>query len=144
MNISRTTVLSPAALTMGQNVSLLTSVTFPTVTVGPAVSKLDLTLRPPFFLKLNLCIPTFFELKMEEENEVVEEEACESFDDEALSKTVVPIHLGEVQRFRAIDVERRRVENWTGIESVVLDVKRRKSGSDEGKDGAALGACVQN
>ena len=39
--MSRTTVLSPAALTMGQKVSLLTSVTFPTA--APTVSKLDLT-----------------------------------------------------------------------------------------------------
>lgn len=90
---------------MGQNVSLLTSVTFPTVTVGPAVSKLDLTLTLILLLKLNLCRPTLFEHKMEEENEVVEkEEASDGFDEEALSKTVVPIHLGEVQRFRAIDV----------------------------------------
>lgn len=90
---------------MGQNVSLLTSVTFPTVTVGPAVSKLDLTLTLILLLKLNLCRPILFEHKMEEENEVVEkEEASDGFDEEALSKTVVPIHLGEVQRFRAIDV----------------------------------------
>lgn len=52
--MSRTTVLSPAALTMGQNVSLFTSVTFPTVTVGPAVSKLDLTATLPLLLKLTL------------------------------------------------------------------------------------------
>ncbi|KAK2361785.1 thioredoxin F-type, chloroplastic [Trifolium repens] len=87
---------------MGQNVSLLTSVTCPTVTVGPVVSKLDLTLT--LFFKLKLFKPTFLELKME--NEVVEEEdePSNSFDEEPLSKTVVPIHLGEVQRFRAIGV----------------------------------------
>lgn len=44
--MSSTTVLSPAALTMGQKVSLLTSVTWPTV--APAVSKLELTLKDPF------------------------------------------------------------------------------------------------
>ncbi|KAK2415546.1 hypothetical protein P8452_60702 [Trifolium repens] len=89
---------------MGQNVSLLTSVTCPTVTVGPVVSKLDLTLTLPLFLKLKLFKPTLLELKME--NEVVEEEdePSNSFDEEPLSKTVVPIHLGEVQRFRAIGV----------------------------------------
>lgn len=52
--ISRTTVLSPAALTIGQNVSLSTSVTWPTTTVGPDISKLDLTLTEDlkFFLVL--------------------------------------------------------------------------------------------
>ncbi|MCI26739.1 hypothetical protein A2U01_0047936 [Trifolium medium] len=110
--MSRTTVLSPAALTMGQNVSLLTSVTCPTVTVGPVVSKLDLTLTLPFFLKLKLFKPTLLELKMEEENEVVEEdEPSNSFDEEPLSKTVVPIHLGEVHRFRAIGVGGECVKN---------------------------------
>ncbi|RRT35553.1 hypothetical protein BHE74_00009955 [Ensete ventricosum] len=45
--MSRTTTLSPAALTRGQKVSLSTSVTCPTA--GTAVSKLDLaaTARPP-------------------------------------------------------------------------------------------------
>lgn len=43
MYISRTTILSPAALTMGQKVSLFTSVTWPIV--APAVSKLDLTVK---------------------------------------------------------------------------------------------------
>lgn len=41
--MSRTTTLSPAALTRGQKVSLLASVTCPTT--GTAVSKLDLTAR---------------------------------------------------------------------------------------------------
>lgn len=105
--MSRTTVLSPAALTMGQKVSLLTSVTCPTVTVGPAVSKLDLTLRLelPLFLKLKLLKPTFLELKIEEEKEEVEEEEpSDSLAEEELSNTVVdgePTHL-VVQRFRAI------------------------------------------
>lgn len=112
--MSRTTVLSPAALTMGQNVSLLTSVTCPTVTVGPVVSKLDLTQKLPLFLKLKLLRLTLLEFKMEEENEVVEEEEpSDSFDEEVLSKTVVPIHLGEVQRLRAIGVGMWRVKNWT-------------------------------
>lgn len=131
--MSSTTVLSPAALTMGQNVSLLTSVTCPTVTVGPVVSKLDLTLKLPLFLKLKLLRPTLFEFKMEEENEAVEEdEPSDSFDEEVLSKTVVPIHLGEVQRLRAIGVGMWRVKNWTlRYGRVVVIVKGKKSGSDE-------------
>lgn len=109
--MSRTTVLSPAALTIGQNVSLLTSVTCPTVTVGPAVSKLDLTLRFtfPLFLKLKLLRPTFFELKIGEENE--EDEPIDSFDEEELSKKAVPTNLGEVHRLRVI--AKRRVNNST-------------------------------
>lgn len=131
--MSSTTVLSPAALTMGQNVSLLTSVTCPTVTVGPVVSKLDLTLKLPLFLKLKLLRPTLFEFKMEEENEAVEEEEpSDSFDEEVLSKTVVPIHLGEVQRLRAIGVGMWRVKNWTlRYGRVVVIVKGKKSGSDD-------------
>lgn len=60
--MSRTTVLSPAALTIGQNVSLSTSVTWPTTAAGPDVSKLDLTLteylKPLFFLVLLLIVFT--------------------------------------------------------------------------------------
>jgi hypothetical protein len=56
--MSRTTVLSPAELTMGQKVSLVTSVTCPTAEVGPAVSKLDLTVETRFLLPFLLI--TFF------------------------------------------------------------------------------------
>jgi len=110
---------------MGQNVSLLTSVTCPTVTVGPVVSKLDLTLKLPLFLKLKLLRPTLLEFKMEVVEE--EEEPSDSFDEQVLSKTVVPIHLGEVQRLRAIGVGM-----WTlRYARVVVDAKGKKNGSDE-------------
>lgn len=101
--------------------------------MGPVVSKLDLTLKLPLFLKLKLLRPTLFEFKMEEENEPVEEdEPSDSFDEEVLSKTVVPIHLGEVQRLRAIGVGMWRVKNWTlRYGRVVVIVKGKKSGSDE-------------
>lgn len=57
-----------AALTMGQKVSLSTSVTWPTV--GPAVSKLDLTAETLFRLKpLNLATAFFLEAKQAEEEE---------------------------------------------------------------------------
>ena len=67
--MSRTTVLSPAALTIGQKVSLLTSVTLPTV--WPTVSKLDLTLKSQFLfpLELDLITAFFFEPKHEEEDD---------------------------------------------------------------------------
>lgn len=54
MYISRTTVLSPAALTIGQKVSFVTSVTCPTV--APAVSRLDLTFPTTPFLLLFLAL----------------------------------------------------------------------------------------
>lgn len=142
--MSRTTVLSPAALTMGQKVSLLTSVTWPTVTVGPAVSKLDLTVRllepllkPKLLLLLRLTLtllPIFLEHNLAEEEE---EEAL------LLSHRVVePTHLGEAQRlrFRAIIAECRESERDMVV--VMVDVKKgkKKRGSTEcKKTGLPLG-----
>lgn len=108
MYISRTTVLSPAALTIGQKVSLLTSVTCPTVTVGPAVSKLDLTLTLPLLLKLKLLLLTlamFIMLPPLFDPKTKEEELSDGLKEEAQSKEgeATHLHLGEVQRFRAID-----------------------------------------
>lgn len=62
--MSRTTALSPADLTIGQKVSLSTSVTWPTVAVGPVVSRLDLTVivAPRLGLSLNLILPPPLEI----------------------------------------------------------------------------------
>ena len=114
--MSRTTVLSPAASTIGQKVSLLTSVTCPTVTVGPAVSKLHLTLN--LVLSLTLIVVkvrlamfmllALLDIQEEEEEEEEEEEPSDNnlAEDEAESRIIEGVashlHLGEAQRFRAI------------------------------------------
>jgi len=100
--MSRTTVLSPAALTIGQKVSLFTSVTCPTVTVGPAVSKLDLT--PTLLLKLKLLVLVLklrFTLAI---FELPKQDPSEGLKEEPLSKEEDATHLGlgETQTFRAI------------------------------------------
>ena len=100
--MSRTTVLSPAALTIGQKVSLLTSVTCPTVTVGPVVSKLDLTLTLPLLLKLKLLLVLKLTLAM---FMLPKQEPSEDLKEDALSKEAgdeTHLQLGEIQRFRAI------------------------------------------
>jgi len=100
--MSRTTVLSPAALTIGQKVSLFTSVTCPTVTVGPAVSKLDLTLK--FLLKLKLVVLVLklrftlgmFMLPKPDPSEGLKEEPL------SMEGDATHLGLGETQTFRAI------------------------------------------
>lgn len=76
--MSRTTIFSPAELTMGQKVSFVTSVTCPTVAVGPTVSKLDLTVKtqPLLFtssLKYSENLLLELELKSLDEEEIENE-----------------------------------------------------------------------
>ena len=127
MYISRTTALSPAALTIGQNVSLFTSVTCPTT--ASAVSMLDD--RTTTLALLFSCVGTDTPTDDEEEQEIAIECGA-AHDGEAEER----IGGGERERRRAIVPNRRdsfegigedrSVEWWRVQREPTLKVEERK------------------